>query len=625
MSLRELVKQRIINNIIKDAQSKMKKKYTVIVADDVTIQILHHCFRMHELNDLDVGVVLNVRYQRERVKVSPIYFLSADYSSAQAMCADYENPQETRYAAPVHAYFNSKVPKRIIDLIKTHNIRKYMKTLSEIPCDFLVLEHRVFSLYGGLKSFHDLYRDKENRSDELARRAQQLVGLCLSLNEEPYVRYSSSSRDAKTLAELFSQQFTDTKQSLKDWTPQSEQQSVLLIFDRRDDPLTPLLHSLDFQPMVYDLLSADIIENGSKIANLTNSSDAKKNEPRAMPDENDAVWVKYRHGFIGEVVQSLPAQFNAWQAQNAVAKIKRGGDVDKGAVATKDLILAARDMPQYQKLVKQYTTNINMASKLMGIFKNGGLRDVVALEQDMATGIDEDGKKVDRTALQRGFSKLLNDESKDLELKLRTFMLYVITQGGMKPEQRKTLLRTFTKQGADEETDNTILNLGCLGVTLTSSKPGQQSGGCKNYWKEVAKVAKGKAETTSITRYTSFLEWVLGAHRTDKLADGDFAWLQKPGKSAKSGKVSSSYRKHRKNKGGNKEDGDQAKGSKGPRYIVYFLGGVSYSEIKTCYEFSKKAEVDVFVGSTLIYSPQQYLKCFQKSESGGDEEQKADL
>ena len=85
----------------------MKKKYTVIVADDTTIKILHHCFRMHELNELDVGVVLNVKFPRERVKVSPIYFLSADYDSAKHMCADYNNPKETRYAAPVHAYFNS--------------------------------------------------------------------------------------------------------------------------------------------------------------------------------------------------------------------------------------------------------------------------------------------------------------------------------------------------------------------------------------------------------------------------------------------------------------------------------------------------------------------------------------
>ena len=34
----------------------------------------------------------------------------------------------------------------------------------------------------------------------------------------------------------------------------------------------------------------------------------------------------------------------------------------------------------------------------------------------------------------------------DAELNLRTFMMYVITQGGMKQEQHKTLLRTFIKQ-----------------------------------------------------------------------------------------------------------------------------------------------------------------------------------
>merc|ERR1719464_813361 len=217
--------------------------------------------------------------------------------------------------------------------------------------------------------------------------------------------------------------------------------------------------------MVHDLLGADIVEKGTKIKNL-NSSEEKKEELREMPDENDQVWVKYRHQFIGEVVRKLPAQFTEWQKQNAVAKMKRSGDGNKD-VKTKELILAARDMPQYQKLVKQYTTNINMASKLMGIFKDGGLRDIVQLEQDMATGVDEDGKKVDRTTMQKAFSKLLTDESKDLELKLRTFMLYVITQGGMKVEQRKTLLRTFTAQGADEEADSTLLNLGCLGVTLS--------------------------------------------------------------------------------------------------------------------------------------------------------------
>ena len=520
-----------------------------------------------------------------------------------------------------------EVPKRIIDLIKNENIRKYMKTFSEIHSDFLVLEHRVFSLYGGKKSFNDLYINKENRSEELSNRAQQLVGLCLSLQEEPFIRYSANSRDAKTLAELFNQQFSDTKQSLSDWTPNQQNQSILLIMDRKDDPLTPFLHNLSFQPMIFDLLHDDIIENGTKIKGLSSSTDQKEqaSKPdtksiRSMPDENDQVWIKYRHEFIGEVVQQLPKQFNQWQTQNAVVKLKRNNNSD---AKTKDLISAARDMPQYQKLVKQYTTNISMADKLMKIFKSGGLRDIIQLEQDMATGIDEDGKKIDRTKMQKQFSEILMNGDKDEILKLRTFMMYVISQGGMKPEQRKIMLK---QSGFSESTEDIIVNLGCLGVTLTAQRPGQPSGGCKNYWKQVVKIAKSKVETTSITRYTSYLEWTLNEQFNNSLSDKDFEWIQKPGNQKKARTVKS-YRKHAKNKGDNDDNGSGSgnKSGKGPRYIVFFLGGVSYSEIKTCYEFSKKNDVDIFVGSTLIYSPQQYLKCFEKgNNSQSNDEQKGD-
>ena len=108
-SLKEMLKHRIIYDIIKDAQSKMdsKKKYSLLIADDHTIPILHHVLKMHELNELNIGVVLNVAFNRERVKVSPIYFLSPTQKSIQHMCDDYKNPKSPRYGAPVHAYFCS--------------------------------------------------------------------------------------------------------------------------------------------------------------------------------------------------------------------------------------------------------------------------------------------------------------------------------------------------------------------------------------------------------------------------------------------------------------------------------------------------------------------------------------
>ena len=105
MSLRDLLKDRIVDQIINESKKQMKKKYTLIVGDEHTIKILDHCFKMHELNDLNVGVVLNVKYPRERVKLPPIYFLSNDYESTKAMVKDYENLNQLQYHGPVQIFY----------------------------------------------------------------------------------------------------------------------------------------------------------------------------------------------------------------------------------------------------------------------------------------------------------------------------------------------------------------------------------------------------------------------------------------------------------------------------------------------------------------------------------------
>jgi len=106
-SLRDVLRARLTKYMIKDAQSKMQKgkTYSIIIADDNTIPILDHCFKIHELNDLDIGVVVNIKYNRERVKVSPIYFLSPSLDSVKALVEDYAKLKDARYSTPVHVYF----------------------------------------------------------------------------------------------------------------------------------------------------------------------------------------------------------------------------------------------------------------------------------------------------------------------------------------------------------------------------------------------------------------------------------------------------------------------------------------------------------------------------------------
>ena len=385
----------------------------------------------------------------------------------------------------------------------------------EVNCDFFVLEKYVFNFGRGINAFKDLYIDKQSKSDELARTAEQLVGLCLTLNEDPYIRYSQS-RNSKNLAELFKNSFNNAKHAYKKYNPK-DKRGTLIILDRSDDPLTPLMHSLSFQAMVMDLLS-DKIDKSGKTINLNNNNndddddmdevkgnDSNNNKGRQMPDENDHIWVQYRHTFIGDVASKLPQEFKVWQKENAVVKLKQMKN-NNGSVDSKALLKAAKGMPQYKQLVRAYTTNISLASQVSNIFKVSGLQKIIELEQDIATGIDDNGKKCDRTKIQQTFCNdvLLNDQINE-ELKLRIFMMYAIAQGGMKPQQRKQLLK---QSGFNEDSEDAILNLGNLGVTLTDNKPksGHKN---KDYQKEIERIAKSKVETTDMIRYTSYLEYIL--------------------------------------------------------------------------------------------------------------------
>jgi len=607
MSLKDYLKERIINHVIKDAKGEKQKWYSLIVGDEVTIKILNCVFKMHELNDMNIGVVLNVNFVREKVKISPIYFLSPNQTSVENMCKDYENSKDTRYSTPVHLYFCAPISRAIMEYIKKQEIRRYLAAFKEIHCDFNVLEKRVFSLNRD-EAFSTLYINKNDIGDEISRTAQQLVALTLTLEEEPHVRYSKASRRAEQLALMFDQKFNDIKQNLQNWKP-NEQRSTLIILDRSDDPLTPLLHELTYQSMVMDLL-ADSFDNNGKIK--LGDTDDEKGQVCDLPDENDEVCAQYRHEYIANVISKLPDQFKQWQNQNAVVKLKKTKtNNDNGPVDSKQLIQAARDMPQYQTLIKQYNTNINLAHQLINVFKRYKLQDIVDLEQDIATGIDSTGKECNRVKIQQRLSNevlLKNDIPQ--ELKLRLFMLYIIAQGGMKPNDRKNLIDQCK---FDETASNIIFNFGSLGVTLQNDRPveGHKN---KEYWQAVQKDAKTKSENSQlITRYTSYFEWILTQHAQNKLSTTDFPWTSIPeDKDSGNSKSAQSYRRPRKPL--QSQQNNKQEQFTNPRIIVYVLGGVSYSELRATYQLSEELKRDIYVGSTSLINLKKYFKLLSVKE-----------
>ncbi|ETO07934.1 syntaxin binding protein [Reticulomyxa filosa] len=380
--------------------------------------------------------------------------------------------------------------------------------------------------------------------------------------------------------------------------------ATLLVLDRADDPLTPLLHSMTFQAMVCDLL-ADRIRKDAPfcfyahqyticfcVVDTHIEESESRDEQIVLPTEEDKVWGKYRHAFIGEVNKRLPKEFNEWRNESAVVKFRD----KKGAenLSNSELLKAAQDMPQYQQQIRRFKTNLDLAQAVTKCFGDQKLLDVILLEQDIACWIDSDGKKCDRDKLGARCSQdifLSKDIKSFSELKLRLLMIYMISHGGLSDSTRKTL---FEQARFSEKEQTTIMNLSALQVVLSSVKPPKEGHKNSEYWAAVQRAAKEhcekSSEDSSPIRFLSFLEWALTNHieGTEGKFEEHFPFVRDRPSGGKSRKrQATSFRKHKKGT-------ETEKAPSGPRIIVYILGGVTYSELCTCYELSEKHNIDIF-------------------------------
>ena len=64
----------------------------------------------------------------------------------------------------------------------------------------------------------------------------------------------------------------------------------------------------------------------------------------------------------------------------------------------------------------------------------------------------------------------------------------------------------------------------------------------------------------------------------------------------------------------NKEETDLRRN--GPRIILFSLGGMTFSEMRSAYELTRDEQREVLVGSTFVYSPQQFIDVLKNVHLG---------
>lgn len=588
MSLKNIVGKKVLDEVIRSVHKKGEWK--VLVVDTLAMRVISTCCKMREIVMEGITIVEDLKKGREALPLEAVYFISPTENSVEAIINDFKEFDKPQYTA-AHIFFTETCPGSLFDKIaKAKNLGRRIKNLKEINIAYLPLEMQIFSLDNGDALSH-LYSHnpsvvREKRPICVEQIAEQLATLCASIGEYPSIRYRSASQLSLDIAQALMNRLNAYKADDPSMGEGSQKhQSQLIILDRGFDLVSPLLHELTYQAMVYDMLE---IQKDVYKYEVQSGGDYILKE--ALLDENDDTWVKLRHKHIANVSAEITKQIKQFSESKRLTS-----PGTKEAATVKDLALLLKRMPQYQKELSKYSLHLNLAEECLRIYNIHEVEKLCAVEQDLATGVDKDGEKISKDHMRAIVPVLLNQNISENN-KLRIILLYSIMKMGINEESMNKLMEHAKISNVGR---NTIKNVSNLDVTII-----QDSGKKKPL---PTRKERSSEETYNLSRYVPYIKDVMENAAEGSLDTKLFPYLlTREGGGMMSGGATSA--RSARMFGNWHKDKTQAETKSLPRLIVFVVGGASYSECRCAYEVTEAYKGwEILVGGTELLTPDGFL------------------
>lgn len=340
--------------------------------------------------------------KRERMRhLRCLCFLRPSAESIQFLIDELRDPKYGEY----NLYFSNVVKKSALERLAESDDHEVVRAVQEYFADFETInpdlvsigigypEHRVFGTSPAL--WH---------TDSLQRSTEGLLATLLTLKKKPMIRYANNSLVAKKLASEIRYNITQEEQ-LFDFR-RTDTPPILLILDRREDPLTPLLTQWTYQAMVHELLG---IQNGK--VSLHDVPDVRPElQDIVLAQDQDPFFKKNMYANFGDLGQNAKDYVEQFASKTADShKLESISDMKR----------FVEDYPEFRKLSGNVSKHVTLVGELSRRVGSDNLLDVSELEQSLACSDNH-------TADLRSLQQLVGNPAVPNSNKLRLVAIYAL-------------------------------------------------------------------------------------------------------------------------------------------------------------------------------------------------------
>ncbi|KAL8668451.1 MAG: hypothetical protein Q9168_006921 [Polycauliona sp. 1 TL-2023] len=539
--------------------SKMK----ILLLDSETVPIVSTAITQSALLGHEVYLIDRLdNNAREKMRhLRCLCFVRPSPDSVQNLIEEFREPRYGEY----YVFFSNVVRKSSLERLAEADDNEVVKGVQEYFGDYIVVNPDLFSLDIAFPK-QRLWSNSPDAWDPsaLQRCTEGLIALLLSLRKKPLIRYEKNSLMAKKLATEVRYQMTQEDQ-LFDFR-KTDTPPILLLLDRRDDPITPLLTQWTYQAMVHEILG---IFNGR--VDLSDVPDVRPElKEVVLSQDQDPFFKKNMYLNFGDLGGNIKDYVGQYQSKTqSTAAIESIADMKR----------FVEDYPEFRKLSGNVSKHVTLVGELSRRVSAHGLLDASELEQSLACN---DSHANDLKNLQ----KLISSPQTTSENKLRLVALYSLRYERHPSNSLPMLLDLLTAAGnVPPRRVDLVAELLAYHHSLQAPPP---AGGFSDLF-ESASIFSGARDRfrglqgveNVYTQHTPRLEATLQNLIKARLKEQQYPFVEG---------------------GGSTRDKPQ-------EIIVFMIGGATYEEAKMTAQINASSPgVRVVLGATTIHNSSTFLE-----------------